>query len=98
MCINLPTRQTLALGHTIFQRAFMRAGEGTRTPDPLFTRQALYQLSYSGATVMACSRLPWPLVDAIGIVTGGAPTGAWAFRRRSISPRSTPKSRCRQAD
>jgi hypothetical protein len=27
-----------------------RAGEGTRTPDPLFTRQALYQLSYSGAT------------------------------------------------
>jgi glycerol-3-phosphate dehydrogenase (NAD(P)+) len=26
-----------------------RAGEGTRTPDPLFTRQALYQLSYSGA-------------------------------------------------
>ncbi len=25
-----------------------RAGEGTRTPDPLFTRQALYQLSYSG--------------------------------------------------
>jgi hypothetical protein len=27
----------------------MRAGEGTRTPDPLFTRQALYQLSYSGA-------------------------------------------------
>jgi hypothetical protein len=27
----------------------LRAGEGTRTPDPLFTRQALYQLSYSGA-------------------------------------------------
>ncbi len=26
-----------------------RAGEGTRTPDPLFTKQALYQLSYSGA-------------------------------------------------
>ncbi len=25
-----------------------KAGEGTRTPDPLFTRQALYQLSYSG--------------------------------------------------
>ena len=27
-----------------------QAGEGTRTPDPLFTRQALYQLSYSGVT------------------------------------------------
>ena len=25
-----------------------RAGERTRTADPLFTRQALYQLSYSG--------------------------------------------------
>src|SRR5271155_4635362 len=30
-------------------RTFHEAGEGTRTPDPLFTRQALYQLSYSGA-------------------------------------------------
>jgi hypothetical protein len=28
-----------------------QAGEGTRTPDPLFTRQALYQLSYSGAGI-----------------------------------------------
>ena len=27
---------------------FVRAGERTRTADPLFTRQALYQLSYSG--------------------------------------------------
>jgi hypothetical protein len=26
-----------------------RAGTGTRTRDPLFTRQVLYQLSYSGA-------------------------------------------------
>lgn len=26
----------------------MKAGDGTRTRDPLFTRQALYQLSYSG--------------------------------------------------
>ena len=25
-----------------------QAGDGTRTRDPLFTRQALYQLSYSG--------------------------------------------------
>ena len=30
------------------QPFFAQAGEGTRTPDPLFTRQALYQLSYSG--------------------------------------------------
>jgi hypothetical protein len=29
-------------------RHFRRAGERTRTADPLFTRQALYQLSYSG--------------------------------------------------
>src|SRR4051794_33889413 len=28
----------------------IQAGDGTRTRDPLFTRQALYQLSYSGAT------------------------------------------------
>jgi hypothetical protein len=26
------------------------AGEGSRTPDLLFTRQVLYQLSYSGAS------------------------------------------------
>jgi hypothetical protein len=26
----------------------IQAGEGIRTPDPLFTRQVLYQLSYSG--------------------------------------------------
>jgi hypothetical protein len=26
-----------------------KAGEGTRTPGHLFTRQVLYQLSYSGA-------------------------------------------------
>ncbi len=25
-----------------------RAGEGTRTPDPLITNQMLYQLSYTG--------------------------------------------------
>jgi hypothetical protein len=30
------------------QPFFMRAGERTRTADPLFTRQALCQLSYSG--------------------------------------------------
>jgi hypothetical protein len=29
-------------------RPFRRAGDRTRTGDPLFTRQALYQLSYSG--------------------------------------------------
>ncbi len=29
-------------------RRFAKAGDGTRTRDPLFTRQALYQLSYSG--------------------------------------------------
>jgi hypothetical protein len=28
--------------------SFLRAGDRTRTGDPLFTRQALYQLSYSG--------------------------------------------------
>jgi hypothetical protein len=32
-----------------FAGYFTRAGERTRTADPLFTRQALYQLSYSGA-------------------------------------------------
>jgi hypothetical protein len=32
-----------------FAGHFTRAGERTRTADPLFTRQALYQLSYSGA-------------------------------------------------
>ena len=30
-------------------RRFLGAGDGTRTRDPLFTRQVLYQLSYSGA-------------------------------------------------
>ena len=31
----------------------VRAGEGTRTPDLLFTRQLLYQLSYSGTRTRA---------------------------------------------
>ena len=31
-----------------FAGIFVQAGERTRTADPLFTRQALYQLSYSG--------------------------------------------------
>lgn len=29
---------------------FNGAGEGTRTPDQLFTKQLLYQLSYTGST------------------------------------------------
>jgi hypothetical protein len=40
---------------------FAEAGDGTRTRDPLFTRQALYQLSYSG-TMPECtgrSRRRW---------------------------------------
>jgi 1-acyl-sn-glycerol-3-phosphate acyltransferase len=40
------------------------AGDGTRTRDPLFTRQALYQLSYSGV------RRGWPLGNCNG--AGGA--------------------------
>jgi hypothetical protein len=35
---------------------FTRAGEGSRTPDLLFTRQVLYQLSYSGMRGIVPSR------------------------------------------
>jgi hypothetical protein len=31
------------------------AGERTRTPDPLLTRQTLYQLSYTGSTMISKS-------------------------------------------
>src|SRR5512144_2423719 len=34
-----------------------RAGEGTRTPDPRFTRALLYQLSYSGRRAGVYGRL-----------------------------------------
>src|SRR2546430_2245718 len=45
------------------QERFAKAGERTRTGDPLFTRQALYQLSYSGrcpslGRFLAIARLP----------------------------------------
>jgi hypothetical protein len=34
---------------SLAQRSANEAGEGSRTPDLLFTRQVLYQLSYSGS-------------------------------------------------
>jgi hypothetical protein len=39
-------------------QALSKAGDGTRTRDPLFTRQALYQLSYSGAVQRFYGRFP----------------------------------------
>ncbi len=36
-----------------FANARAKAGEGSRTPDLLFTRQVLYQLSYSGKMASA---------------------------------------------
>jgi hypothetical protein len=35
-----------------------KAGEGSRTPDLLFTRQVLYQLSYSGEKRSNAAREP----------------------------------------
>jgi hypothetical protein len=46
-----PTRPALGARRSKerYSRAFAQAGEGSRTPDLLFTRQVLYQLSYSGS-------------------------------------------------
>ena len=38
----------LTAGYASIAAGPVQAGTGTRTRDPLFTRQALYQLSYSG--------------------------------------------------
>src|ERR1700681_4507000 len=52
-----------------FAGRFVRAGERTRTADPLFTRQALYQLSYSGATAGTGARRA--VSNCNGVVAGG---------------------------
>lgn len=50
-----------------FRQCQSQAGEGTRTPDPLFTRQVLYQLSYSGvAGAIVPPARRW-MVDPIGV-------------------------------
>jgi hypothetical protein len=53
----------LSLIESIDLQAVSKAGEGSRTPDLLFTRQVLYQLSYSGESpslgpFLAAARLP----------------------------------------
>src|ERR1700744_3882415 len=40
--------QSVAVGHLATCPFYVRAREGTRTPDQLITNQLLYQLSYSG--------------------------------------------------
>jgi 1-acyl-sn-glycerol-3-phosphate acyltransferase len=53
---NLLTHKQSASEESACLQASRRAGDGTRTRDPLFTRQALYQLSYSGATEVPPSK------------------------------------------
>jgi hypothetical protein len=49
-----------------------RAGTGTRTRDPVFTRHVLYQLSYSGVRI---SLGAWAGVGARARVTSAAAPG-----------------------
>lgn len=81
----------------------MRAGNGTRTRDPLFTRQVLYQLSYSGAVAVrdgpsaegiafACAAAGHRCRVAEVIHVAAAITDAASRRHpmRAVTARSTP--------
>jgi hypothetical protein len=53
--VNPPGLQPGAINHSTTPAVskFDRAGEGTRTPDPRFTKPLLYQLSYTGRLRLA---------------------------------------------
>ena len=62
-----------------------KAGEGTRTPDPLFTRQVLYQLSYSGGSAAAAR-------GAGGAEASGEPIIGRAVAALARTPRWAPET------
>ena len=78
-----------------FAGFFQQAGDRTRTGDPLFTRQALYQLSYSGtmaeftgdsAPFSACKATPLDAAWALLLSNRCLFTPSTRARSRSGSP------------
>src|SRR6185437_2381766 len=61
-----------------------QAGGGTRTHDILFTREALYQLSYSGAETMVCASGAGTMVCASGAATMVCASGAGTWYARLL--------------
>src|ERR1035437_7800512 len=65
-----------------------QAGEGSRTPDLLFTRQVLYQLSYSGAGEAWPNCNGAPPVGVLDAWMHGAQNGRTAEQPRTPAGRA----------